>query len=116
MIRIEDAGSSPREDSKPHLILWTNMPSQSGRNSRESMWSQRVIIRSAAFVAGTMFRDLAEHSPCIRKGAGEVVRQRLLVELPVVQTISVDAVPQAHQLVNIQAAVASGDRNPVEAA
>ncbi len=40
--------------------------------------------------------------------------QRLLVELSVVQTVLVDAVPQAHQLANIHAVLASDDGNPIE--
>ena len=65
-------------------------------------------------VARTIFRDLAENSQGLAKRAGEIMFQRFLVELPVVQTIFVDVIPQAHQLVNIQAAFASDDGNPVE--
>ena len=46
-------------------------------------------------VAETIFNDLVENMSCLPKGAGEVVRQRFLIELPVVQKVSVDTVPQA---------------------
>ncbi len=39
-------------DLMPHLRVWTNTPFQSGRNSKESICSQRVFIRRAALSPG----------------------------------------------------------------